>query len=196
MVKVKYRDLSVSRKIKDRIKFVFQTRLFKISFVIFLIGIVMIVASYQLQGTYYYHNNSSQNVALNSSNPQVINFSQLAGAPMNITFKLPNGESLHYTIYNEVHVTRNGQNIVLKTTLMSGTASNNTVTKIGTNYDPQYYYMSLTTNSNTSYNVIVNAVQSVPKHIPSNTYLGIPGGTIMVIGAISLAISITRIFKS
>ncbi len=194
-MKVKYRDRSRSSRILSRLKFIFKTRLFKLAISLFVIGIAMLVASYVVQGTYYYHNDSTQQIALSSNTPQVVNVSQLVGTPLNITFIMPQQQSLHYRVYTLLHFQKDGVIHTYITNITSGTAVNNSVANVETVYSPQYYYVELTTTSNVSYNVTVNAVQAVPQHIPSNLYLGFPGASIMVVGTIALAFSITRGFK-
>lgn len=194
-MKVKYKGLSVSRRILVRLKFIFKTRLFKLAISLFVIGISMVVASFMVQGTYYYHNDSTQQVVLNSISPQVVNVSQLVGTPLNITFIMPQQQSLHYRIYTLLHFRKNGIITTYITNIASGTAFNNTVATVKTVYSPQFYHVELTTTSNASYNVTVKAAQAIPQHIPSNLYLGFPGASIMVVGIIALSFSITRGFK-
>ncbi len=195
MVKVKYSRPSLSSRIKGRMKFVFKTKLFKAAIALLVIGIVMIVASYVVQGTYYYRNDSSANLMLNSSSPQTLNVSQLSGAPLNITFIIPQDQFLHYRVFTVLHFMKNGVNVVYITNVTSGTAVNASVATVGTVYSPQLYYVELSTTSNSAYNVTVYANQAIPQHIPSNMYFGIPGGVVLVTGIVAMAISITRGFK-
>lgn len=195
LVKIKYRDLSVSRKIKERLKFIFRTKLFKAAMALFLIGIVMVVASFVVGGTYYYNNNSSHQLVLDNSSPQVVNVSQLVGSPLNLTFILPQDQSLHYRVYTVLHFQKDGVIHTYITNITSGTAINNSVASVNPVYSPQTYLVELTTTSNASYNVTLNAIQAIPQHIPSNLYLGFPGASILVLGAIALSFSITRGFK-
>lgn len=195
MVRVKYRDLNGPDKLQGKLKLIFKTRLFKIAFALFLIGLVMVVASFQIHGTYYYQNNTSENLILNDSTAQIFNFSMLPGAPLNLTFTAPTGNSIHYSVYTIAYVIKNGVNVELKTLVLAGTATNNSIQQMASIYTQNYYVMELTTNTTNSFHATVSANQAIPKEIPSNFYFGVPGATILVIGAIGLAISITRGFK-
>ncbi len=171
-----------------------KSRLFKVAIITFVAGILMIIVSFQIQGTYYYQNNTTSHALLGNDQNNSVEFSMLSGSPFNITFVgIPNGAVVHYTAYTVAQIEKNGLPVVIMNLAFSGNATNNTVIHIGSYSSSQNFQMDLSSNYISPFNMTVQADQNIPSSIPSNYYLGFPGAFVMVAGAIMLAVAITRI---
>lgn len=193
MVKVRYTVESRRDRVIRRLNYALKGRLFKAAIIVFVVGLFMILASYQIQGTYYYHNDTSSQIALGNGQTGSMELPMLAGEPLNITFSnVPDGAAVNYAAYTIVTVQENGLPVVIKTLAFSGIATNNTVREVTSISTGQTFQMDLASNYTSQFNVSIAAVQIIPSKIPSNYYLGFPGAVLLVAGAIMLAVSITR----
>ncbi len=171
-------------------------RLFKVAIVLFVAGISMVFASYQIQGIYYYQNNTTSHALLGNGQNNSVEFSMLSGSPFNISFTgIPDGAIVHYTAYTVAQVEENSLPVIIKNFAFSGNATNNSVHEIGSYPNSLNFQMDLSSNYTSNFNVTVLAAQNIPRNIPSNYFLGFPGAFVMVAGAILLAVSITRAKK-
>ena len=193
MVKVRYTTESKADHYFKLLNGALKSRLFKVAIITFVAGILMIIVSFQIQGTYYYPNNTTSRALLGNGQNNSVEFSMLSGSPFNISFTgMPNGAVVHYTAYTVAQIEKNGLPVVIMNFAFSGNATNNTVIHIGSYSASQNFQMVLSTNYNSPFNMTVQADQNIPRSIPSNYYLGFPGAFVMVAGAIILAVAITR----
>lgn len=193
MVKIRYAAESRRARYIRLLNGALRSKLFKVAIILFAVGISMVIASYEIQGTYYYQNNTTSHALLGNGQNNSVEFSMLSGSPFNISFTgLPNGVTVHYSTYTVIQVEENGLPVVIKTFAFSGNATNNTVVHIGAYPNSLNFQMDLSTNYTSHFIMTVMSAQNIPQKIPSNYYLGFPGAIVVVAGAIALAVSITR----
>ncbi len=193
MVKVRYATEPRRARYIRLLNSALKGRLFKVAIFVFLVGISMVISSFQIQGIYYYQNNTTSKALVGSGQNNSVEFSMLSGSPFNISFTgIPNGAVVHYTAYTVAQVEENGLPVVIKNFAFSGNATENTVVHIGSYSSSQNFQMVLSSDYISPFNVTVLAQQNIPRNIPSNYYLGFPGAFVVVVGAIALAVSITK----
>lgn len=195
MVRTSYSGSPTSPKGRDRARSLFKRGLFRLGLILSVIGVVLIAFSYQLQGTYTQHNNLTDRYVVNLTSPQIFEFTMITGAPMNVTYFMPEGQSLHYSVNVVKEKVINGDHYTVYESVESGVIANNSITQIDEVTNPTLYAVVLSTPSNVSILVTVHTDQQIPRTFPVNMFLLVPGVIVLVSGVVSLTMSTTREFR-
>lgn len=179
-----------------RLKRVMTDRITVVAIVLIVVGIVLIQLSYNYEDVYVTPNVTNLSAPVAGTSETSVQFYQHYNLTEDIHFAMPSGEKVNYLItqYN-VYTTPNGAVVHQYIYVSNGTASNGTTVHMSRMpyLQGQTFSLNMTSVSGNTFVVHISAVQNVSIVEHSAKNLGGPGIIILIIGAVLLAYSMTRI---
>lgn len=190
ILKVEYRE-----PFQVRLKGFIKNRGVIASLIFIVIGAGMFSASFHFQDIILTPNHSYANMTA-SQNASSFSFVQPYNVTESIYFQMPSNQSAHFVLlsyFNYVNV--RDQRIITFKPVDSGNITNHSIVhmKRQVQVQGQEYYLNVTSGSNSSFNVFVNASYYEVLKEPTSRYVGGAGIILILGGVVSLAYMITRI---
>lgn len=173
---------------------ILKNKVFVISVVMIVLGLVLVRISYDYSNVYVTKNVNTYNTTVNGNRVSSVIVTQPYNLTEKITFNILSQTSVHYKLYKYEHLQFELTDITQYTFIKQGNVSNDSTFSFSPTpqLQGQQYAINLTTNTNSSVQVELVAVNSMTLTKHSSKDLGGIGIGLTLSGVVLLALAISR----